>query len=197
MSCRCESCTHLYAWPEMPYMDPPSVADIWNDPEAEWTVACNWLGPLIDGSATLIRRGLTTDGGTIPRPVWPVVGHPLQMPFLAYFLCHDADYSGELRRRAVADARLYKGAALDGHINTLKLRTVYRAVRIGGGGVWKKHTPQSVERARRFCRAVGAEEYAALLASRRLPVMPASCGPLPDTLSAGTSSGKTEKEMTS
>lgn len=170
MSCRCDSCTHLYAWPEMPYMDPPAVSDIWSDPDAEWTVACNWLGPLIDGSATLILRGLKTDGGSIPRPCWPVVGHPLQMPLLPHFLCHDADYAGELRRRAVADARLYKGATLDGHVNLLKRRTVFRAVQLGGGPVWRRHTPASVAAARRFCRAVDAAEYHALLASRDIPV---------------------------
>lgn len=169
MPCKCDSCTHLYVWPEMPYMDPPACADVWNDPDAEWTVACHWMGPLIDGSATLIRRGFRTDGGSIPRAVWPVVGHPLQMPLLPHFLCHDADYAAELRRRAVCDARLYKGATLDGHVNLIKRRAVYRAVRAGGGIGWARHTPASIAAARALCRIVGEEEYHALVSSRSLP----------------------------
>lgn len=173
MPCICEKCTHLHVWPEMPYMDPPAIADADRDPASEWTVACHWMGPLIDGTATLIQRGFRTDGGSIPRPFWPVVGHPFQMPLLPHFLEHDAGYAAELRRRAVCDARLYRGAELDGHISLIKRRIIFRAVRLGGGSAWSDHKPESIALNRRLCRIVGEEEYFALQQSRCVPPLPA------------------------
>lgn len=169
MPCKCDSCHHLYAWPEMPYMDPPAVADVWNDPAAEWTVACNWLSPLVDGRAVLILRETKTDGGSIPPAAWSVVGHPWQMPCLPYFLQHDAETGAELYPMSVCDARLYKNMVADGHVNKIKRRVIYRACLAYHTTVTSRHTPESVARYRSTCRIVGEEEYHALLASRVLP----------------------------
>lgn len=164
MPCRCENCDHLYVWPEMPFMDPPQPGS----GAADWTVACNWLGPLIDGSATLVRRTLSTDGGSIPAAAQSFVGHPFQMPLLPAFLCHDADYAAELHRRAVCDARLYKFMRMMPDVSELKRRVIFRAVRLGGGRAWREHSLASVEDARLLCRVVGEEEHAVLSARRSL-----------------------------
>ena len=169
MPCICTSCTHLHVWPEMPFMDPPHVADAWANPEAEWSVACHWMGPLIVGRAVLIRRGFTTDGGSIPPAAWALVGHPFQMPCLPYFLAHDAECAAELFRFSVCDARLYKAMAADGHVGLLKRRAIHRACLGYHTVIPSSHTPASITAARSFCRLVGEEEYHALLSSRLYP----------------------------
>lgn len=168
MPCRCQECDHLDVWPRVPFLDPPHPGG-----SGEWTVACHWLGPLIDGRATLIRRGLGTDAGSIPQAAWSIVGHPFQMPLLPAFLQHDADYAAELFRRAVCDARLYKFAGLMPDVPEIKRRVILRSVQLCGyESAWRKHTSASVEAARAFCRTVGEEEWRALSASLVMPPWP-------------------------
>ncbi len=169
MACRCSTCTYLYVWPEMPYMDPPSLADVWSDRSAEWSVACNWLGPLIDGWATLIRKEFKTDGGSIPPVAWPLVGHPFQMPHLPYFLQHDADCAAELFGIEIADQRLHKGMDMDGHISSATRHAIYLSVRDYHAVAKSDHTPASVATARRFCAVVDESQYRALRVSRLMP----------------------------
>ena len=169
MPCRCDQCDHLYIYPELPFLDPPRLADVYADPAAEWIVACNYLGPLIDGRATLIRRRFTVDGASIPQAVWSIVGHPFQMPLLAYALIHDGDCAAELFPFDETDARFKKGMELDGHISQIKRRVVYRAVVDYHTLTPNRHTPESISDARRYCRGVAEEEYFALAASRTLP----------------------------
>lgn len=167
--CACPQCSKLLAYPDLPAIDPPRLADLWAGTGGFWTVACNWMGPLIDGEATLIRRGFGTDGASIPRWAWRVIGHPMQLPLLAYALPHDADYAAELFPRDVCDMRFLTNQANDGHICLAKRKAIYAAVRIGGGCVWRGHTPESLAVARKYCRKIGEEEYWALWESRIMP----------------------------
>jgi hypothetical protein len=168
--CACPTCNLLRIYPEMPFIDPPSIDEVHANEYADWKVACNWLGPLIDGRATLIRKEFPTDGGSIPPAAQSIVGNPFQMPALAHFLEHDAMYAARLYRRAVCDARMYRGMALDGHITLAKRGAIWSMVReFGGIAAWSKHTEASITRARTFCRIVGEEEYFALSASRICP----------------------------
>lgn len=156
--CHCDTCLFLRVFPDMPFMSPPDANAIGQDRKL-WELDCNYLGPLIDGKATLIRRGLKTDGGSIPQLAQSVIGNPWQMPFLAYFLLHDAEYAAELFKRKECDNRLLEGAENDGRIGWLKRNAVWSAVRIGGGAVWAGHTHKSIEAARQFCSSVGEREY--------------------------------------
>lgn len=147
-------------------MDPPQPGG----DTKEWTVACHWLGPLIDGTATLIRRGLPSDGGSIPQVAQSLVGHPFQMPLLPAFLVHDADYAAELYRRAVCDARLYKFMRLLTDVSEVKRRLIFRAVQLAGNKfAWQHHSLRTITDARSFARRIDAEEYAQLAQSRCLP----------------------------
>lgn len=156
----------LRIWPEMPDLKPPDLTEVWDNPAAEWTVRVPWLGPPLDGSATLLLPGFRTDGGSIPRAAWRVVGHPFQLPCLAYFLCHDADYAAELRPRRECDDRLLAGMRLDGHVPADKRFAIHRAVRRFGLRPWARHTAAGVAAARRLCRAVFEEEWIALREER-------------------------------
>ncbi|HPS07325.1 MAG TPA: hypothetical protein PLG22_07320 [Kiritimatiellia bacterium] len=153
----------LRVWPDLPALQPPSLRTVWENPDAEWRLAAAYLGPLIDGSATLLLPGFWTDGGSIPRAAWSIVGDPWQLPCLAYFLPHDADYAAELRYRGTCDTRLLQGMRLDGHVDAAKRVAIYRSVRDFGGICWNRHTPEGVAAARKLCRVVGEEEYLAIV----------------------------------
>ncbi|MDA3925200.1 MAG: DUF1353 domain-containing protein [Kiritimatiellae bacterium] len=155
-------------YPEIPAIDPPPLIDVWDDPGAQWTVACNWLGPLVDGRATLIRRGFPTDGASIPRFTWRLIGHPFQLPLLAYALPHDADYGAELFPKTECDWRFLTNQQTDGHICWAKRNAIWSAVHTCGGSVWNKHTDESIADARTYCRVVGEEEWIHLNAIRRI-----------------------------
>ena len=156
----------LRVWPEMPALQPPNLAEVWRGGPAEWRLAHAWLGPLIGGSATLLLPGFATDGGSIPRAAWRIAGHPFQLPCLAYFLAHDADYAGELRGREECDRRLLEGMRLDGTVPAAKRLLIHRAVRRGGWAPWARHTPEGIAEARKHCRAVMKEEFYAMVEGR-------------------------------
>jgi hypothetical protein len=179
-ACRCSACDYLSVWPEMPYMDPPSVPDVWNDSAAQWKVACHWMGPLIDGRAALIRREGLTDGGSIPRAAWPLVGHPFMMPNLPAYLQHDFEFGAEAFPREICDARL-RSALIDAKVERGQADIIHDAVRIGGGECWSRHTAASLAYYRSFVRIVGEERWHALAASR---VFPSELFELPDIVLA-------------
>lgn len=162
MGCGCNTCGELRIWPELPALQPPHLHAVWSGRDPQWTLMCGYLGPLISGSATLCLPGFWTDGGSIPQAAWSLVGDPFQLPCLAYFIPHDADYYGRLRYRSTCDTRLLAGMTLDGHVCAAKRVAIYRAVRDFGGIPWDGYTEESVTEARRFCRVVGEEEYQAL-----------------------------------
>jgi hypothetical protein len=152
----------LRVWPELPALRPPPLTEVWAGGPQDWRLAEDYLGPLIGGYATLTLEGFPTDGGSIPRAAWRIVGHPWQLPCLAYFIPHDSDYAARLWHRNVADTRLLQGMNLDGHVVAVKRLAVYRAVRDFGGIPWARHTEAGIAEARRFCRIVGEEEWHAL-----------------------------------
>lgn len=158
----CTESRVLRVWPELPALQPPHLTRVWEEPRAEWTLIHGYLGPLIDGSATLAYPGFWTDGGSIPKVAWSIVGDPMQLPCLAYFIPHDADYAGELRYRGTCDTRLLQGMVLDGHVDAAKRLTIYKSVRDFGGICWNRHVPEKVMEARKYCRVVFEEEYYAL-----------------------------------
>lgn len=168
--CVCPSCRFVSVYPELPSLDPPTLAESWEDPKAEWTLACHWMGPIRNGKALLFRQGFKTDGASIPRCVWPVVGHPFQLPLLPYALDHDGAYAAELFSRAECDSRFLNNMVDDRHISLVKRNAVWSAVRLGGWGVWTGHLVGEVEQANKLVRVVGEEEYLDIVGSRRFPV---------------------------
>jgi hypothetical protein len=128
---------------DLPTLDPPAKAN------GEWTTTEDWCTPAIDGVAVYIRAGMRTDGASIPRIAWRLVGHPFQIPLLGPALGHDALYAAELVSREEAD-RWFLEAMRRAGIGWVKRNTIWLAVRAGGGVSWRKHTLRSVARARYF-----------------------------------------------
>lgn len=165
--CACNGCRFLDVFPKMPSMTPPDANAIGSEREL-WTLDCNYLGPLIDGKATLILRGFKTDGISIPRVAWSVIGNPFSMPMLAYALPHDGEYAAELVPQKEADGRFLQGMSEDGRIGWVKRNAVWTAVRSFGWSVWRKHDEASIAESRNYCRLVDEKDYWTLVSEKHL-----------------------------
>jgi len=81
-------------------------------------------------------HGFLTDGGTIPRLAWALVGHPFGR-YLPAFLIHDYEWS--FRTVSFAETNRTLGQALHAlGCPWLKRRTIVRAVSLFGGGIWRR-----------------------------------------------------------
>ena len=85
--CLCECCNALTVHPSLPALTP--IADKGD----EWDVDCHWMSHCANGRAVVIRRGFHTDGASIPRLAWRVIGHPFAKDILPHALAHDALYA--------------------------------------------------------------------------------------------------------
>lgn len=110
-----------------------------------WRIMIAGLGDL------RIHSGYRTDGASIPRLFWRLIGHPYLPSYLAPALAHDALYQAELADRRECDRTLYVQLLRNG-VGRLPAWIIWAAVRLGGGFVWAGHTDESVERARRYCK---------------------------------------------
>jgi len=160
MPCLCPDCAFITR--DLPALTPlPGAGELWR-------VDCHWLSPLVNGVAVLIRRSFTTDGASIPRVAWRVIGHPFAKDMLPHALGHDGLYAAELLSRKEADDWMLTSMALAEDnfpgqpVSWAKRNAVWSAVRTGGGFVWRGHTPESVAEARRLVSLVRMPEYDAL-----------------------------------
>ena len=126
----------------------PALLPITND---KWVVDDNYSAVIHTGQTVSIRKGMETDGASIPRICWRVIGHPFMLPILPCALVHDALYAGELLARNECDWAFLCLMQSAG-IGWFKRNTVYSAVRAGGAFVWGKHTVKSICDARKFCK---------------------------------------------
>lgn len=166
--CICPQCACVVSWPDLPALLPlPDASD-------NWRVDCAYLSPLVNGVAVLVKRGLTTDGASVPRLAWRVIGHPFAKDLLPHALIHDALYASELLPRGEADdwflasmASARERYALG--VGWARRNAVWSAVRAAGGLVWSRHTPASVAAARALVRVLTPDEYGAVRMTRHLP----------------------------
>lgn len=111
----------------------------------------------ISGYGVTVLEGFVTDGASIPRVLWRIVGHPFQGRVLAPALVHDALYQSESLPRAQADA-IFRDLLLANGVNKVKAWAMYWGVRMGGGFVWQDHDLASIEEARRYIKIVPTKE---------------------------------------
>lgn len=95
-----------------------------------------------------VSPGFTTDGGSIPRFFWRVMGHPLGAYLLAYII-HDALYSAEYFSRRECD-EIFLEILAELKACRMIRSAAYATVRLGGYFVWKWHTAESVANARKL-----------------------------------------------
>ena len=74
-------------------------------------------GPFIfefDGTRYLIYAGFHYDGASVPRPLWPLTGHPMRSSTEAASLIHDFFYRTGLVSRKDADRAFLERMEADG-----------------------------------------------------------------------------------
>ena len=106
-----------------------------------------------------IKQGLVTDGASIPRIFWSLVGCPTSGKYVGSALIHDGLYCSEIISRKEAD-ELFLDMLKDNGVCTIKRYIMFAAVRIGGYFVWKKHNPGTVEANKAFINVKTFENVA-------------------------------------
>lgn len=152
-------------YPDLPTLDPV------NDTSPNWAVRENWVSQLVKGVAVLIRSGTLTDGTSIPRAFWRVIGHPFVKDILPHALGHDGLYMSELVTRKQADDWFLDSMLLAG-VPWWKRNAIWTAVRIGGWKTWNAHTADSVIAARRQVKLIDCDKWKSIAAAtgRQTPV---------------------------
>lgn len=90
-----------------------------------------------------VPAGFVTDGASIPRLLWSLVGHPLG-EYHPAAIVHDALYDGTAplpnldNPRRVAD-QILLAACADLGVSWVKRRTLYIGVRVGGWLPWRRY----------------------------------------------------------
>ncbi len=102
-----------------------------------------------DGYLVTVEAGFVTDGASIPRLLWRVVGHPFMGLVLLPAIIHDALYQSEALPRDVCD-RIFFDLLVANGVNKNKARVMYWGVRIGGGFVWRGHDVSDVAMAKKL-----------------------------------------------
>jgi len=115
----------------------------------EWILTERWECRLSGGKTLLVRPGFASDGASIPRRLWNVVGPPYAPKTFPAAVAHDALYCAELLPRLDADAEFRRLLILTG-VSYLKASAYYHAVAWCGWIVWRRHTAISIAEAREF-----------------------------------------------
>jgi len=168
MTCQCSHCNFVSVFPEIPSLDPPDLDTYLKNPNTEWTLLCNWLSPWHEDMAFLFLNGFTTDGASIPSWAKSIVGDSFQLPLLPYAIVHDGIYCAELLPQQEADDYFYSLMRSRKHVSYPKAQTIYRAVQIGGGTVWKKHTKESINNNRKLVIKITDENVYNLIVQTRI-----------------------------
>ena len=113
--------------------------------QSEAADACWLVGSLTAhyrGARITVKDGFYTDGASIPRAVWAVVGHPFE-DYLGPAVIHDALYASQIFPRKVADQAL-RDLCKVLPVSAWKRRALYSAVRLFGGFAWRNKTEADI-----------------------------------------------------
>ncbi len=122
-----------------------------------WILAEDWSVELSNGMILHIRAGFASDGASIPRFLWRVCGPRYAPTTFAPALAHDALYAARLLPRARADSEFRRLLQYNG-VGYFKAWSYFRAVRAFGWIAYRRHTPETIARARERVRLVRKPE---------------------------------------
>ena len=111
--------------------------------DRDWRVR----GAFADGTIfeVCVAAGFTFDGASIPRALWRVCGHPLEVPRVAAALAHDWLYAAQLCDRKTAD-EIYLAICREVGISAWRCYVEYYALRAFGGAAWRSHRSPAAEK---------------------------------------------------
>jgi hypothetical protein len=111
-----------------------------------YELAEDYACPLPGHSCVLqVSKGQRTDGASIPRPFWVVIGHPFTPDYIAAAFVHDCLYCAHLFTRRQTD-EIFRRILL-ATASKSRARVMWLAVRAFGWLAWRKH-PSSIAAAR-------------------------------------------------
>jgi hypothetical protein len=96
-----------------------------------------------------IRAGFGTDGASIPRLFWRMIGHPMTGDYIGAAVIHDGLYAAKLCGRPIAD-RVFYELLLGYGVGMIRAGLMYGAVRAFGGLAWRTRRGDACRDARRF-----------------------------------------------
>jgi hypothetical protein len=91
-----------------------------------------------------VKAGFTTDGASIPKAFWSIVGNPLENDLLNPAIIHDGLYTLMQLKRLECDKMLKEMLLFNG-VSKIKAFFIYYAVRLFGGSHWKKYTTDKIK----------------------------------------------------
>ena len=95
--------------------------------------------------------GLKTDGASIPKVMWTLIGSPMMGRYVGPALIHDGLYASKLITRREADD-LFMDMMVESKVGWLKRHLIHKAVKWFGGAAWASHKEESVNLARKIVR---------------------------------------------
>jgi len=116
----------------------------------EWELLTDITYTNSDISVTA-KAGLITDGASVPKYLWGIVGSPFTGRYTRPALIHDALYASERLLRKDCD-NLFLEMMEAENVAWLKRYSMYLAVRAGGYFVWKKHTQVTINDGKKYCQ---------------------------------------------
>jgi hypothetical protein len=97
-----------------------------------------------DSIQATVKSGFTTDGASIPKVLWSIVGNPLEDDLLKPSIVHDGLYTLMQLPRFECD-KLLKEMLLFNGASKARAYFIYYAVRLFGGSYWKKDTTDKIK----------------------------------------------------
>ncbi len=98
-----------------------------------------------------VYKGFVYDGASIPRISWSIIGSPFTGKYQRAAFIHDAIYGIEAFSRLKCD-NIFLDIMEEHGCNYIQRHLIYRAVRLFGGLVWKKHTVDTINENMKFVR---------------------------------------------
>lgn len=102
-----------------------------------WVILLQEIVFSYKGQLYTIPVGFKSDGASLPRFFWRLIGHPFDMAYLREAIIHDYLYKYQPCTRKEAD-RFFFNLLEDNNLG-IKRHLIYWGLRIGGWVAWNKH----------------------------------------------------------
>lgn len=101
------------------------------------------------GKRFIIRKGFVTDGASIPKSLWWLVGSPFTGNYTESAVIHDGLYASHLLPKEIADD-VFLALMKQDDVNWLRRYAMYTAVALFGVAVWNEVSYTQKTDARRY-----------------------------------------------
>ena len=95
-----------------------------------------------------VKRGLPTDGASITKLAWSIIGSPFNSKYVGSAIIHDGLYASNLVTRAHAD-RIFLEMLKHNGVGLIKRKVMYHMVKLFGGLAYKR-SPEEIEASSKF-----------------------------------------------